>query len=542
MTQTRVRPHCWSARLLRDAETSTASSRCSYNSRHMPAECRLPHWVPRSSKRSTLSADRSHATHQRRPRNPAVAVIGPMLEQVARVPHRKSFSQPLGLLCRRCRSGLENLVSDGPSTIAAARPASTSWPGRRSPPRRTARSTNSRAAVASRVGRTANTVNSLGHKSPQPGLSVFFLGRRFVAFHVFFRGELGRQFVVRRPHRGGHLVLDLDRQRRRARLTQKRGEELRRAPLALTIVGHQQRDEGHQPRSRLALRHAAAAASAQRCLAATGTRQPMPLIFGHDRLDLGEFPDLMPQRFRVAARELRAATSALGRSQRLHVVALVRLESAVVRVSHGRAARHVSFWIFAFGGCGRLCGCCVLGGSEEFWGVLPFTCRSNSSIRASSFAIRSRSNPTKPRTAGVISASSSDGIVMDSIFKDDMVYVVLENGVHVQINLPKKRPPGCERLRGDIATMRTDSKRISLGSSMHQRSPISMNTGACVRQISVIRDNADWSVQSPRATEPSRSHPFRPAPRWAIAVASGRCPSPSASSKLPVRPDPNGSA
>jgi len=89
-----------------------------------------------------------------------------------------------------------------------------------------------------------------------------------------------------------------------------------------------------------------------------------------------------------------------------------------------------------FGGFGRLCGCWLLGGNEEFCGVFPFACSSNSSNRASSFAIRSRSNPTKLRTAGVISASSSGGIAIDSIFEDEMVYVVLEKRIHVQINLP----------------------------------------------------------------------------------------------------------
>ena len=49
----------------------------------------------------------------------------------------------------------------------------------------------------------------------------------------------------------------------------------------------------------------------------------MPLILGDDRLDLGQFPHLMPQRLRVAARELRPAAAALGRPQRLHVVTLV---------------------------------------------------------------------------------------------------------------------------------------------------------------------------------------------------------------------------
>jgi len=49
----------------------------------------------------------------------------------------------------------------------------------------------------------------------------------------------------------------------------------------------------------------------------------MPLVLGHVRLDLGQFPHLVPQRLRVAARELRAAAPTLGRLQRLHVVALV---------------------------------------------------------------------------------------------------------------------------------------------------------------------------------------------------------------------------
>jgi hypothetical protein len=48
----------------------------------------------------------------------------------------------------------------------------------------------------------------------------------------------------------------------------------------------------------------------------------MPLIFGDMGLDLGQFPDLVPSRLRVAARELSAATPALDRLQRLHVVAL----------------------------------------------------------------------------------------------------------------------------------------------------------------------------------------------------------------------------
>ena len=46
------------------------------------------------------------------------------------------------------------------------------------------------------------------------------------------------------------------------------------------------------------------------------------MILRHVRLDLGQFPHLMPPGLRVAAREFRAATPALGRLDDLNVVAL----------------------------------------------------------------------------------------------------------------------------------------------------------------------------------------------------------------------------
>jgi len=49
----------------------------------------------------------------------------------------------------------------------------------------------------------------------------------------------------------------------------------------------------------------------------------MPLVLGHMRLDLRQFPDLVPQRLGVAPGELLAAASALGRLQRLHLVAVL---------------------------------------------------------------------------------------------------------------------------------------------------------------------------------------------------------------------------
>ncbi len=43
----------------------------------------------------------------------------------------------------------------------------------------------------------------------------------------------------------------------------------------------------------------------------------------HLRLDHGQFPDLMPQQFRVASRELRPTASACGGPQRLHFIAVL---------------------------------------------------------------------------------------------------------------------------------------------------------------------------------------------------------------------------
>jgi hypothetical protein len=50
----------------------------------------------------------------------------------------------------------------------------------------------------------------------------------------------------------------------------------------------------------------------------------MALIFSHMRLDLGQFPYLMPQRLRVVARELRAATPTFAWLERFHFLAVFR--------------------------------------------------------------------------------------------------------------------------------------------------------------------------------------------------------------------------
>jgi hypothetical protein len=69
----------------------------------------------------------------------------------------------------------------------------------------------------------------------------------------------------------------------------------------------------------------------------------------------------------------------------------------------------------------------VLGGSEEFCGFIPSL--------ASSFLIRSSNDSTRERTAEVISASSSGGIVSGLGWADDIADVVPQNPVRIQITL-----------------------------------------------------------------------------------------------------------
>ncbi|MDP3138810.1 MAG: hypothetical protein Q8N17_21060 [Burkholderiaceae bacterium] len=113
-------------------------------------------------------------------------------------------------------------------------------------------------------------------------------------------------------------------------------EEQRDSPLTLLGAAHQQRREGHQPRSGLTLRHAGGkfAAGARR---AAGAGQPMLLVFGDELLDLGQVPDLIPPRLRIVPRQRFAATPAglgfdrdhrltlVGRNQRPLVPGMPRL-------------------------------------------------------------------------------------------------------------------------------------------------------------------------------------------------------------------------
>ena len=92
---------------------------------------------------------------------------------------------------------------------------------------------------------------------------------------------------------------------------------------ALAEVGHQQPGEGHQPRPRLPRGHAGRQGRAAG-VAAAGASQPMPLVLGHVGLDLGQLPDLVPQRGGVLPRQLPATAAAVRRLEGDDVVALVR--------------------------------------------------------------------------------------------------------------------------------------------------------------------------------------------------------------------------
>ena len=166
--------------------------------------------------------------------------------------------------------------------------------------------------------------------------------------------------------------------------------------------------------------------------AATRARQPMPLILGHMRLDLGQFPHLMPQRLGVAAGELRAAAATLGRLQRLNVVALVGGNQGRSCFSWPGCPPRF-FFDLRFGGCGLACGCCVLGGREEFCGVLPFTCRSN--VLDPRFQL-----------GNLRQQQADDGLGFRRLAGDDFfgdfqrhALSVAENPSRVQINLSKTR-------------------------------------------------------------------------------------------------------
>ena len=224
-----------------------------------------------------------------------------------------------------------------------------------------------------------------GHERPQPSLAVLFFGRRFVAAELVLLRQLGDQLVVRSPEGRRGLALHLHRERRTTGLAEQGGEKLGRPSLTLPVVGHQQRGECHQPWPRLALRHARRQLRAGQ-FTAVSTREPMTPVLGDVRLDLGQFPHLVAERGGVATAKRCPALAALARLELLDLVALAGgHERCLCFLCPGWPPR----FFFDFGFCcgGLACGCRVLGGSDEFWGVLPFPCRRNSSSSARSPAI-----------------------------------------------------------------------------------------------------------------------------------------------------------
>ena len=113
----------------------------------------------------------------------------------------------------------------------------------------------------------------------------------------------------------------LDCERCTTGLPEKCFQKQRGSAFALTEVRHQQRGERDQSRPGLPSRHTGRQRSTGR-LSAARTGQPMPLILGHLRPDVGEFVDLMPQRFAIVTDQSGLTPSTLTRLQWHHSITL----------------------------------------------------------------------------------------------------------------------------------------------------------------------------------------------------------------------------
>ena len=162
---------------------------------------------------------------------------------------------------------------------------------------------------------------SHGRPQPSPGGTLF--GRRLVHEDLRLIGQGAIEFQVGLCQRLGDLVLHLDRQGRATGLAEQIFKEQCGPPLALPKVCHQQSRERHEPRSRLAGRHSRRQCRTG-CFAPARASEPMPLVFRHKRLDLGQFPDLMPQRGGIRSREPRCAPPACGGLECFRLVAVCR--------------------------------------------------------------------------------------------------------------------------------------------------------------------------------------------------------------------------
>ena len=144
-----------------------------------------------------------------------------------------------------------------------------------------------------------------GDERPQPRFHAGFFRRRLVDAEDIFGRQLSRQFLIGWREGGGGLVLQFDDPAGRTGLVQNLFQEQRDPPLALLEAAHQQGGEGDQAGTGLPLGYACRkfAAGADRT---TRTDQPVQLVFGDQRLDLRNLPDLMPQGLGIGAGVLAA--------------------------------------------------------------------------------------------------------------------------------------------------------------------------------------------------------------------------------------------
>jgi hypothetical protein len=124
-------------------------------------------------------------------------------------------------------------------------------------------------------------------------------------------GECACQFVVGQPYGFAGSVLQTDHPARAGGLVEDHTQEGGGPALGLAEAGHEQAGEGDQPRSGLPRRDTAG----QRAAGGTAARaeEPVLLIFGDDRLDFREFPDLMAERLGIGSCQGSTAPAALDR-------------------------------------------------------------------------------------------------------------------------------------------------------------------------------------------------------------------------------------
>ncbi len=90
----------------------------------------------------------------------------------------------------------------------------------------------------------------------------------------------------------------------------------------------------------------------------------------------------------------------------------------------------------------------MLGGNDEFCGVLPFTCRRRSSSSARTAANSARNAPFSANNARMISRAIGDWrAISSSVISDDMPHGVAEKQGTSPDQFCEKTTPGRERLR-----------------------------------------------------------------------------------------------